>query len=651
MHPEKTVKPEDTTKPEDTAPEALPPYLHRALKEARKIHDEGGLITSRALMEALAASGDGCSQAHVATSLALLGAKGYLLAVGALNHPTGKASMRVWEPTDKEVPEPEEAKTDLDQVLRTLARRLAQQGPKTMRQATVELELAHARLSNAASRPAGLARFEAAGVKLLAQADNKGRAVVLYVEGQQERAEQVAAEFLAARGEQAQKARINASRAAQPEGKLAKALHELAAMMEGLHPSSTAALALRQRINEATARDRLAQLERQGLVRVAGHHHHRHGQRAPLWVRTDKPLPPAHDTWTQAPELLRAALRQHGPLTIRQAEAAAGAPKNLLWPRLRGAAGFFLAREAFGQVRVGPLEQLRDEEGKQRGGEQRSGYRVLCLEDQQDAAVEVVRQMRVRVSIQGAQAQAQAAQAQAAAQAQPEAQPEAQPQAKPKPTPEPYGIQGFHAKQRRTSAAVCARILAGGPKPFLELIAALKQAEDRIHPVTLRTHLREGHPDFAAIGYLAHSTAPAVVFLKGSQDDEAQRLHAQLVAAHTHEFTPKPPKPPAQPKTKAEPQPKPQPKPERAPSSPKPRSPSPDRQPRPQPPRSPDAPKQPPAPVKPLLTEDMGKVERIEIIRAYIARRLPHLRRTGEIEDLYLREGQLRHRAHDERTR
>jgi hypothetical protein len=48
-----------------------------------------------------------------------------------------------------------------------------------------------------------------------------------------------------------------------------------------------------------------------------------------------------------------------------------------------------------------------------------------------------------------------------------------------------------------------------------------------------------------------------------------------------------------------------------------------------------------------LLTPDMGDVERIERIRAYIAQALPRLRRDGSISHLHLREGQLRHRAHD----
>ena len=54
---------------------------------------------------------------------------------------------------------------------------------------------------------------------------------------------------------------------------------------------------------------------------------------------------------------------------------------------------------------------------------------------------------------------------------------------------------------------------------------------------------------------------------------------------------------------------------------------------------------------KPFLSQDMTKEERIEAIRARMIKSLPRLRQEGVIESLYLREGCLRHRQHDERTR
>lgn len=107
-------------------------------------------------------------------------------------------------------------------------------------------------------------------------------------------------------------------------------------------------------------------------------------------------------------------------------------------------------------------------------------------------------------------------------------------------------------------------------------------------------------------------------------------------------------------KPKPRPEPKPKPKAEKPPkvqaSKPAPRPDTPRVQaPKPAPKPSPNP---MPAPARgglsrSLLTPDMGDTERIERIRAYIAQALPRLRRDGSISHLHLREGQLRHRAHD----
>lgn len=118
----------------------------------------------------------------------------------------------------------------------------------------------------------------------------------------------------------------------------------------------------------------------------------------------------------------------------------------------------------------------------------------------------------------------------------------------------------------------------------------------------------------------------------------------------------KPPKPAPKPRPEPKPKPtlEPKPKAEKPPKiqAPKP-APCPDaprvQAPKPAPKPSPD-PKPTPARgglSRSLLTPDMGDVERIERIRAYIAQALPRLRRDGSISHLHLREGQLRHRAYD----
>lgn len=307
-----------------------------------------------------------------------------------------------------------------------------------------------------------------------------------------------------------------------------------------------------------------------GLASITGHHRYLSGQTAPLWGRTDKTLPQrTHNPWGRTQEQLRAALLEHGPLGIAQAEAASGAPKNRLWSRLAGMEGIFLAREAKGEIKVGPLLDMRDEQGRRRDDEQRSGYRVVCLEHQQEQAVELVRQMRRRASFKGGlAAQNTLHQHTAAHQRAAHAQPA--PHQHTTPPPPLGGIHAYHAKQRQDCARACVQLLEGGPKTFLELAEGLKRAEVRLRGETLQTHLAGGHPDFAALSYRAAGPALAVVHLAGQHEEDAQALlHA--LAQRAAQAPPKPqPKPKAESKPKAEPAPsKPVPK-ETRPPAPRP---------------------------------------------------------------------------------
>jgi cell division septation protein DedD len=139
-----------------------------------------------------------------------------------------------------------------------------------------------------------------------------------------------------------------------------------------------------------------------------------------------------------------------------------------------------------------------------------------------------------------------------------------------------------------------------------------------------------------------------VLCLESQIQDAAAALHAVVnrggeIIRQRHQAlsAEKPPKP--APKPKAEKPPKPAPKPAPCPDAPRVQAPKPapkpSSDPKPTPPRG--------GLSRSLLTPDMASVERIERIRAYIAQALPRLRRDGSISHLYLREGQLRHRAHD----